>query len=385
MASTAENSENSPVKEIVHVVNRYPPALGGMEKVVQALARAQHKLGVDVTVLTSDYGQGELPAEDEPFPVIRLKSFTAAHTQIIPGLFSRLFGVNRSSVLHLHVAAAYTPELVWIYSLLRKHRYVASVYLDVPASGWPGRLLLTPYKSLLLKWVLRGAQTIWVPTEDYQDLIGEKYGIPHSRIIPIRCGTSHRRAEQPKTLSADGSDRRLLFVGRLVVQKNVPALLRAISIYVQKYGSNVRLALAGDGELRRDLEAEAAQLGLSGNVTFLGALHGDELEAAYEESDLLVLTSTQESFGLVLIEAMTKGVPIVSVDIPAVRNVVEHGENGLLAEQTPEAVADAIHTMLDDAALYGKVSENNLAKAQQYDWAVIAKEFTSQVYGRLSG
>ncbi len=385
MAATAENSENSLVKEIVHVVNRYPPALGGMEKVVQALARAQHKLGVDVTVLTSDYGQDELPAEDEPFPVIRLKSFTAAHTQIIPGLFSRLFGVNRNSVLHLHVAAAYTPELVWIYSLLRKHRYVASVYLDVPASGRTGRLLLAPYKSLLLKWVLRGAQTIWVPTEDYQDLVSEKYGIPRSRIIPIRCGTSHRRAEQPKTLSADGGDRRLLFVGRLVVQKNIPALLQAISIYVQKYGSNVRLALAGDGELRRDLETEVVQLGLSGNVTFLGALHGDELEAAYEESDLLVLTSTQESFGLVFIEAMTKGAPIVSVDIPAVRNVVEHGENGLLAEQTPEAVADAIHTLLDDAALYGKVSENNLAKAQQYDWAVIAKEFMSQVYGRLSG
>ena len=169
------------------------------------------------------------------------------------------------------------------------------------------------------------------------------------------------------------------------MQKNIPALLQAISIYVQKYGSNVRLALAGDGELRRDLETEVAQLGLSGNVTFLGALHGDGLEAAYEASDLLVLTSTQESFGLVLIEAMTKGVPVASVDISAVRNVVEHGENGLLAEQTPEAVAGAIHTLLDDAALYGKVSENNLAKAQQYDWAVIAKEFMSQVYGRLSG
>lgn len=382
MASTAENG---PIKEIVHVVNRFPPALGGMEKVVQALARAQHKLGIDVTVLTSDDGQGELPPEDEPFPVIRLRSFAAAHTQIIPGLWSRLFGIDRNSVLHLHVAAAYTPELVWIYSLLRKHRYVASVYLDVPPSGLTGRLLLTPYKSLLLKRVLRGAQTIWVPTEDYQDLISEKYGIPRSRIIAIRCGTPHRRAEQPKALSAEGSERRLLFVGRLAVQKNIPSLLEAISIYVRKYGSNVRLALAGDGELRQELETLVRRLELSGNVAFLGALHADGLEAAYEESDLLVLTSTQESFGLVFIEAMTKGVPIVSVDIPAVRNVVENGENGLLAEQTPEAVADAIHTLLDDAALYGKVSENNLAKAQQYDWDIVAKEFMSQVYGRLSG
>ena len=381
MAFTAENGA---VKSIVHVVNRYPPALGGMEKVVQAFARAYHQRGVDVTVLTSDDGYGELPSEDEPFPVIRLRSRTVAHTQIMPGLFPHLLRLDRNAVLHLHVAAAYTPELVWLYSLLRKHRYVASVYLDVPPSGWTGRLLLAPYKRLLVQRVLRGAEAVSVPTDDYRELISAKYGIPLSKVISIPCGTEHRIAQQPKTLDPARTDKKLLFVGRLAVQKNVPLLFQALSVYVRKYGNDVRLALAGDGELRNDLEQEVDRLGLRDIVTFRGALHGDVLEAAYEESDLFILTSTHESFGLVFIEAMTKGLPIVTVDIPAVRNVVENGENGILVERDPEALADAIHVLLHDAELYGQMSRNNLAQAPSYDWDVVAKRFM-EVYARASG
>jgi glycosyltransferase involved in cell wall biosynthesis len=377
-------AENGTVKSVVHVVNRYPPAMGGMEEVVQALARSQRKLGVDVTVLTSDCGRDELPPEDEPFPVIRLRSRTVTHTQIIPGLFPRLLRLNRDSVLHVHVAAALLPELVWAYAKLRKHPYVASVYLDVPPSMLVGRLLLTPYKKFFLKRVLRDARAIWVPTDDYQDLISAKYGIPRERVIPIRCGTLHRIVDEPKKLPA-GAERKVLFVGRLAVQKNVPLLLEAIAVYLRKYGRDLRLTLAGDGELREKLESQVSRLRLGGNVTFVGALHGEQLEAAYQDADLLALTSTKESFGLVFIEAMTKGVPIVSVDIPAVRNVVENGVNGILAEQNPESVADAVRAVLTDSARYEQMSKNNLAKARIYDWDVVAGEIMTEVYAPVYG
>jgi glycosyltransferase involved in cell wall biosynthesis len=112
-------------------------------------------------------------------------------------------------------------------------------------------------------------------------------------------------------------------------------------------------------------------------VTLLGALHGEALQSTYRDSDLLLLTSTNESFGLVLVEAMTKGLPIVSVNIPAVPNVVINGENGLLAESTPEAVADAIHTLLTDIAFYSVVSNNNIAKSREYDWKVIVEKLAA--------
>ena len=379
------STENGSVRSVVHIVNRYPPALGGMEKAVQALARSQHKLGLDVTVLTSDDGKDELPPEDEPFPVIRLKSSAVAHTQIMPGLFPRLLGMDRDAVLHLHVAAALLPELVWVYSKLLKHRYVASVHLDVPPSTLVGKVLLDPYKKLFLTRVLRDAEAIVVSTDDYQDLVSDKYGIPRDRVVPIRLGTLHRIVDHPKALDPAGGARKILFVGRLAVQKNIPALLKALSVYVRKYDRDVRLTLVGDGELRGVLEAEVRRLGLSDIVTFMGGLHGEALEAAYQESDVLALTSTQESFGLVLIEAMTKGVPIVSVDIPAVRNVVENGVNGLLAQQDPEFLADAIHNVLADPARYQEMSRNNLAKVRNYDWDLVAAEVAAKVYAPVMG
>jgi glycosyltransferase involved in cell wall biosynthesis len=71
--------------------------------------------------------------------------------------------------------------------------------------------------------------------------------------------------------------------------------------------------------LRPAIESEISQLDLGSLVRLTGTLYGDELESAYEESDLLILTSIFESFGLVLVEAMAKALPIVSVYIPAVR------------------------------------------------------------------
>jgi glycosyltransferase involved in cell wall biosynthesis len=151
---------------------------------------------------------------------------------------------------------------------------------------------------------------------------------------------------------------------------------------VRKYGSDVSLSIVGEGELRPTVQSQIDRLGLGNIATLRGALHGEALESAYEDADLLLLTSVNESFGLVLVEAMTKGLPIVSVNIPAVRNVVVNGVNGLLAESAPQAVADAIHTILTDKALYSEVSGNNLAKARDYDWSTVAAEL-SAIYAKV--
>jgi glycosyltransferase involved in cell wall biosynthesis len=353
-----------------------------MEQVVQSLARHQHRLGMRVRVLTSDDGKNDLPREDEPFPVSRLKSVYLAHTPVIPNLLPRLLSLERGAVIHLHISCAYTPEIVWLWAKLRGRRYVAHVHLDVLPSGRAGSLL-APYKRFCLRPVLRGAAVVLVPTPDYQKLIRDKYAIPPSRIVVIKNATDHRIAERPRSLKRkeaarkEAAQRRLLFVGRLAAQKNIPLMLEAIACYVKRHGSHLRLSIVGDGEMRSAVQSHIDRLALREIVTLRGPLHGEALQSAYEDSDLLLLTSTNESFGLVLIEAMTKGLPIVSVNIPAVRDVVMSGENGLLAESTPEAVADAIHTLLADEALYSEVSRNNLEKARDYEWNVVTNDLAT--------
>jgi glycosyltransferase involved in cell wall biosynthesis len=359
--------------EIVHVVARYPPALGGMEKVAEGLAQTQYELGIKVRVLTSDDGLDGREAAKSAFPVLRLKSFSTAHTPVMPGLLPSLLRLTAESKIHLHISAAYTPEMVWVYARLRSCPYIAHVHLDVLPSG-PAGFLLKPYQKVLLRHVLHGARAVVVPTDDYREIISRKYGIAPGRIAVIHNGCWHRVASKAKSLAKSGDKKRLLFVGRLSVQKNLPLLLDAMAVYLRKYG-DAELAIVGDGEERPAVQSRIQRLGIGNAVTMLGPVFDDELESIYAASDLFIMTSVNESFGLVFIEAMRKGLPIVSVDIPAVRNVVHNGINGLLAESAAESIAEAIRTLSTDEILYATISRNNLAKSQEYNWVEIAEKF----------
>jgi glycosyltransferase involved in cell wall biosynthesis len=193
------------------------------------------------------------------------------------------------------------------------------------------------------------------------------------RIQVVPCGTDHARASRARE-GWSGSGRRLLFVGRLSPQKNIPLLLEAVSAYRQDYDAAFELEIIGEGELRGKIESMITSLGLSDVVRMRGAVTGPQLQAAYQQADLLLLTSVNESFGLVLVEAMTKALPIVSVNIPAVRNVMTNGVNGLMTAASPAALAEAIHTLLSDRELYATVSRNNLERARTYSWRAVAEQ-----------
>ncbi len=373
--SRPQTADGPASRPVIHVVASYPPALGGMEEVVQSLARHQFDLGVPVRVVTSDQGSGP-PVQAEPFPVVRLRSFTVAHTTIIPRLLPTLARTDPRGLFHLHISSAYVPEVVWLVARRTKRRYVAHVHIDLTASGRAG-FLLGPYKKVLLGRILRGAAAVVVPTQDYRAIINEKYGVPRERVVVIRNGTDHRIAHLARTLPGPEREKRLLFVGRLSVQKNIPLMLDSIAAFLRRSDQTATLRVVGDGPERSRMVSAIERLGLTGAVTLLGTLRGPDLEAQYEDADALILTSTYESFGLSLVEAMTKGLPIITVKIPAVRNVVSDGVNGLLAEQNPEAVAEVIHRLFTDPGLYSAISRNNLAKARQFDWTVIAGEVSA--------
>ena len=103
---------------------------------------------------------------------------------------------------------------------------------------------------------------------------------------------------------------------------------------------NWRLTIVGDGDLRSTYEAQALELGLIGRVNFMGKLSDDELIRTYQNSDCLILPSinNNEAFGIVLIEALACGLPVIASDLPGVRKVFENYREGLLT--TPGDIND---------------------------------------------
>jgi phosphatidyl-myo-inositol alpha-mannosyltransferase len=164
--------------------------------------------------------------------------------------------------------------------------------------------------------------------------------------------------------------RRIVWVGRLDRRKGFPTAVRAFSRLARDL-DDVHFVVAGDGKDRDAVEALAPDL--RRRVHMLGAVGHERLPSYLAGADALVSTPAgQESFGLVLVEAMAAGVPVVATDIPGYREVVRDETDGLLAAPgDADAVAKALRRVLEDPALAERLATAGRARAEQFSWDVV--------------
>ena len=356
----------SPVR-VVHVTPKYPPSLGGLEKVVASLAGIRATRGLPVEVLTSRDRRGHGPGDDPPF-VRRLSAVEVAHTMVIPELPLRLLRLERGTVVHLHIAQAFTPEAVWAAHRLRALPYVAHLHLDAGPSG-PAGGLLKVYRPVVLRRVLREAGAVVVFTEEQAESVVTAYGVEPARVRVVPNGVDGSFLHPPRRLPT-GRRPRLLFVGRLSVQKNLPQLLDALEGVSERFDT----VLVGDGELEAELRARVGRLGLA-NVTFAGRADGEALLSRYAEADVFVLPSEREGMPLVLLEAMAMALPTVATDIPGTRDVVDGHLGTLVPLGDAAALRSALVDLSSDPAAYGRMSAAARARAESYTWDRVADQF----------
>lgn len=360
---------------VVHVSAHYPPYLGGLEKVVQSLASYRNRRCLPVNVLTSRGPHREdIDLSDAPF-VERLRSIEIAHTTIMPSLPWKLLHVGDDALVHLHISQAFGPEAVYLAHLVRHLPYVAHLHIDVGPSG-PAGILLGAYKPLVLGRVLRNAQSVIVFTDEQRRTVQSKYGIEPHRLAVIPNGveasfywSGPRRMHSPP---------RILFVGRLAVQKNVAMLLYALHGISERFDTT----LVGDGNLENELQGLARSLELR-NVHFHGRADGEELLDLFRQADIFVLPSEREGMPLVLLEAMAVGLPTVATDIPGTRDVIVDLETGILVPlHDTGAMRQALVDLVADETRYSQVSDEARSRARRYSWDAIGEEF-ERLYARV--
>ena len=361
---------------IVQIVPYYPPHLGGVEQRVKRLSDQLAERGRTVHVVTSDSsGQKE---ETENPKVHYLPGKEVANSPILWKLPFTLWRMPKNSVFHIHIAQAFLPEVATLVAKLRGIPYVVHYRMDVEATSKAGALLPL-YKKLVLGPVMRGARKVIVLTPDYAALAHKKFGVQRKRLVVIPNATDFSVSRHAKGRAR--APLRLLFVGRLAIQKDPLLFVKLTEYYKRKYG-DVQAIMVGEGPMRPEIEAYINQKGLHDIIRLVGQKNGRQLEDYYARSDIFVLTSHGESFGTVLIEAMAKGLPIVSTRIPAVRNIVKQGINGLLASATPQALAKACRILVKDHEQYKAMSKANLAETKKYNWPAIIDQ-TEEVYRSL--
>jgi glycosyltransferase involved in cell wall biosynthesis len=333
-----------------------------MENVARAIAERTAAAGVDVSVVTTRLPR-RADAAGGAVPVRRCGAIEVAHTPIAPGLVPALLAAPAGAILHVHVGQPLVPEQAFLAARLRGLPYVAHFHLDVGPSG-PLGVLLPSYKRAFLGPVLRRAARVVVYGPSQAGIVEARHGVAPDRIEAIPGGVDLPAA--PVARPACDVET-VLFVGRLSRQKNLPVLVEAVGLLAAR-GRATRLRIVGEGDEERAVRAAIRAGGLEGRAALLGRLEGERLSAELRAATVLALPSERESMGLVLVEAMAHGLPVVAADVPGIRDVVEDGRTGLLAPPEPRAFAAALERALSDAPLRATLAQGGLAAAPAFGW-----------------
>ena len=174
----------------------------------------------------------------------------------------------------------------------------------------------------------------------------------------------------------------ILFVGGLSKVKGIDTLLNAVPI-IRKKILNLCVYIAGSGPEENKLKELVKELNIEENVNFLGYISGIKKYSYYKSADVCVFPSIYEPFGIVLLEAMACGKPVVASNVGGIPFVVEEGKTGLLFESgNVEDLADKIMTILKNEELREKMGEAGRERAKEFTWDKIA-ERTVEVYKEI--
>jgi phosphatidylinositol alpha-mannosyltransferase len=340
------------------------PVPGGVNEHVRYLYQNLRLHGHDVRIISSSHGLQRASEGD----VIRLgKGFsmptngsvgTITVSPRYVGLVDDMLARERFDVLHFH--EPFVPFLSLI--LLRRSRSVNIATFH----AYAGFSLSYEFGSRVMQGharLLHGRIAVSAAARHFID----RYFPGDYKIIPNGVDVGRYGRAVPLSRWQDGVHN-ILFIGRHEPRKGLLDLLKAYRI-LRKTGCGCRLLIVGSGPQEREARRYVMTRRLAG-VEFLGRVSDSEKAQLLKSADVFAAPSTgQESFGIVLLEAMAAGAPIVASDIHGYKGVVKRGEQGLLVPPgEPKEFAVAIRRLLADGPLRAEMSASGVARAEAFSW-----------------
>jgi glycosyltransferase involved in cell wall biosynthesis len=344
---------------VLHVGKFYPPHMGGIETHLQALCGALRN-HADVRVIVSSEDRNTVEEMVDSVPVARLSTLiTAFSTSISPGMVSRIRN-SGASLVHIHLP---NPAAILAY-LASGHRgpLVVTYHSDTVKQKVLGRMF-EPF----LNAALRKSAAIIATSPNYLATSPVLQAFrDRCHVIPYGIDTAQFEQCSPdavRSVRERLGDRLVISVGRLVYYKGFDVLIRAMADVRGK------LVIVGEGPLRSELQSLAARLGVTDKVVFAGEVNNAGVMPYYHAADLFALASVarSEAFGIVQIEAMAAGLPVVNTSLDSgVPFVSLAGESGLTVPPgDAPALAAAINRLLDDQSLRQSLGQAGVRRARR--------------------
>lgn len=360
---------------VIHVGKYFPPHHGGMERYLQDLVLTSQKFGVKCSALVHESKKGFKSSKNQYFygdnevTIVRVATwFRALFTPISPTFgwhLRNLIKRERAQLLHLHLP---NPSAFWalLFPTARRLDWVIHWQSDVvtPESGLFLKLiywLIRPFECALLK------KSKCVVASSPRYLCDSNTLAPfRSKCVSVPLGIQDQFYSTVPKVSKSMGALNLIAIGRLAHYKGHDVLLHAIA-----KTDNVNLSVVGDGRRAQHLQKLALDLGISHRVVFHGAVNDSKRNRLLEESDCLCLASTDktESFGLVLLEAMSASKACIVSDVAGsgMSWIVDNEKTGLVFKNRSVAALSAALNRLDaDRELMKQMGANGRIKYERH-------------------
>jgi len=379
--------------KILLINHEFPPVGGGGSRVSASLAEELVNLKEQVFVLTSTFSG--LSREENNCGVI-IRRFIPFRIKMDCGNIWEVlaFFINGLRVLPGQVKEI-KPDIVYAFfalpagllALFLKKVYKIPYFvflmgIDIPKFYGGSFSCLNVLFRPLIKWVWKNADKVIISSEQMRKLVKESAG--DNLPVELISNGVDMKTFFPSSQKSGEQGVKFIFVGRLNKQKGLDGLLQGLALFSQSRLEIFNLDIVGDGPERDNLLKLAADLGLTGKVNFCGWLKKEEVADKYRDADLFLSYSLDESFGVTLLEAMACGLPVIVSDIPAYRELVDPGKNGILVPlKSPELLAEAIGTLCKDLGQREMMRNDNIEKALKYTWessAVMLQKMNRRVF-----
>jgi glycosyltransferase involved in cell wall biosynthesis len=373
---------------------RFYPHIGGVETYVHDLSKKLIELGHDVSVVCAKVNpETDHYDQIDDIDVYRLTSIgSIANTNLTPALPLVLYRrAQTADVIHTHLPTPWSADLSALAGAATGTPVVLTYHNDIIGEG-SANYVARLYNATMLRNTLQIVDTIVVTQPDYrndsshlrsyQDKIEVVHnGVDVERFQPVTIDDAERCR-----LGFDVNRPNVFFLSVLDGHhgyKGLNVLLEAISLLHDRSGKVPHLLVGGDGDARSQYEQEAISLGIEDHVSFLGYIKEDDLVTYYSEADLFALpslSSDQEGFGLVLLEALASGTPVVTTDVVGISEAVRNNDIGdIVPRNDPTELA----TTIDD--LLSSEFDSDGARAlceSEYSWRSSAEQVES-IYFKL--
>ena len=348
------------------VTQSYYPRFGGVTEHVHATAMELTRRGHDVRVITSRFNE----ERNEGLQVERigrnvLIPYNRAYVDYtigwnLEGQLKELFRRHDFDLIHTHCPAA--PSLPLLAVAAAECPQVGTFHMT-------GRNRLQEvFRGPLERRMARLDERIAVSATAQE--CAEHYFGGTYRVIPNGVDVDRFHPDNEPFEQWQSPDKiNIVFVGRLDPRKGVDLLIAAIPQVIERTRGRARFLIVGDSYLRRKLEA-AVRADMREHVTFVGAVPAQDLPRWYATADIFVSPATgNESFGIVLLEAMASGRPVVCSDIPGYRSAVIPEYNGVFHEPgNVEALANALCGLVENDERRTTLSINGRKRALEFAW-----------------